>query len=96
MRITKELLESRKACSDQVNKFAALFPDGVTVTAELCERYAQEFYFNWAAENLLTAPAWAEYERVEATALAEYKRVKALAFFKAFESDNLRLAGQEE
>jgi hypothetical protein len=63
------------ACSKQVDKFQSIFGNGpVKVTVELCVAHAQNFNWDWAAKNLLTAPAWAEYLRVTAPALTEFER----------------------
>ena len=80
MRITLSQLKSLDACKSQVDKFSELFGESVDVTPELCVSHAQDFDWGWAARNLLTDSALAEYERVTSTALAEYKRVTARAF----------------
>ena len=59
------------ACHSQVDKFNKIFGDkSVAVTVELCVAHAQDFNWDWAANNLLTAPAEAEYDRVVAPAWA--------------------------
>jgi hypothetical protein len=73
-------LIAAKACQSQVDKFRARFGESVEVTRELCESVASEFDFDWAAANLLSAPARAEYERVTAPAQADYERVTAPAW----------------
>jgi hypothetical protein len=59
--------------------FEKTFGAEVTVTEELCVKHASDFRFNWALDNLLKAPARAEYRRVVAPARAEYERVVAPA-----------------
>lgn len=54
MRITKELLAEKHACREQRRLFDSLFPEGVEVTPELCERYADLFDWEWASFELLS------------------------------------------
>ena len=63
------------ACQPQVDLFRARFGESVDIAPELCESVASELDFAWAAENLLKATAYAEYERVRNAAYAEYERV---------------------
>src|SRR5208282_2710189 len=79
MRLHIQQLIDRKACQEQVDLFRAKFGESVDITEELCVSVATEFNFDWAAQELLTAPALAEYECVTAQALAEYERVTAQA-----------------
>ena len=52
------------ACQLQVDKFNKIFGNKpVAVTVELCVAHAQDFNWDWAANNLLTAPAKTEYDR---------------------------------
>ena len=74
-KITADVLRSKGACQIQLDKFAVLFPTGTRPTAIECKKYALEFDWDWAAANLLTAPAFAEYGRVRDAAYAEYNRV---------------------
>ena len=78
-KITLRMLKAKGACIEQCERFAALFPKGVEVTEVLCIEHAADFNWDWAAKNLLTAPAWAEYVRATAPAWAEYERVRAPA-----------------
>jgi hypothetical protein len=66
--ITVKLLKSKGACAEQVNKFAALFPDGVEPTEALCFAHAQTFSWHWAAKKLLRAPARKAYNEAVAAA----------------------------
>ena len=88
--ITLRKLKAKRACQVQLDKFKELFGSKVEITLELCIKHAHDFDFNWAADNLLsasalaeyqrvTAPAWTEYNRVTASAWTEYQRVKASA-----------------
>ena len=79
MKITTRLLKSKGACDSQVALFKELFPKGVEITESACVAVFDKFDWGWAAENLLSAPAYAEYERVRASAYAEYERVTAPA-----------------
>ena len=84
MIINAKLLRSKRACTEQVDVFIALFgEDGGEVTIDRCLSVADKFDWDWAAEHLLSPPARAEYDRVVSPAWAEYKRVKALAFAAA-------------
>jgi hypothetical protein len=74
MRITSKLLKRKRACREQVALFEKLFPNGVEVTEAICVAHADKFNFHWAAENLLSASAWAEYKRVKDSVQAEYQR----------------------
>ena len=74
-----QTLIDRGACQPKADLFRARFGESVDITPELCESVASDFDFEWAAENLLTAPALAEYKRVSDAAVAEYKRVTAPA-----------------
>ena len=79
MKITAALLKRKRACSSQVALFEELFPNDVEVTEAVCVSVADKFNWDWAAQNLLSASASAEYERVCAPASAEYERVRASA-----------------
>jgi hypothetical protein len=94
--ITKKMLCEHDACGEQVRLFIKTFGREVKITLAVC-RNAVKVGLNlqWASENLLSAPAlaeyervkaqaWAEYERVTVPALAEYERVKAQAFNAAW------------
>lgn len=78
MRITVEMLREREACGDQMDIFATRWPDGVEVTEDAAlEAVALGLDIDWAAEELLSAPAQAEYHRAIEPAWAEYVRVTA-------------------
>ena len=77
--LTLATLIDKGACSSQVDLFRSRFGESVEVTAELCASVAAVFDWDWAARNLLSPPAWAEYERVRAPAWAEHERVTAPA-----------------
>ena len=78
--ITLRKLKAKRACQVQLDKFKELFGSKVEITLELCIKHAHDFNFNWAADNLLSASALAEYQRVTASAWAEYQRVTASAY----------------
>ena len=80
----RQLIEAG-ACRHQRKLFKDKFGARVEITPELCQAFAQDFDWDWAAEHLLsasaradykraTAPAWADYKRAMATALADYER----------------------
>ena len=85
MYITTDLLTRRRACRDQLNLFTSLFPDGVTITQALCIEHADKFDWRWAAQNLLSAPLYAEYIAKCAPLYAEYiaKRAPLVAKYNA-------------
>lgn len=82
MRVTKKLLQELNACEDQVEAFAAEWPDGCEITAENLTRcIALGLNIEWFATLIWGAeyerqrsPLWAEYERQRAPLWAEYKR----------------------
>ena len=78
--LTLKTLESLDACSRQRYLFRSKFGDSVEITESLCESVASDFDWSWAAQNLLSAPALAEYNRVRAAAWDEYDRVRAAAW----------------
>ena len=67
------------ACTDQVVLFHKTFGSRVNVTVDRAVAVADKFDFAWAARNLLSSAARADYKRVTAAARADYKRVKAAA-----------------
>jgi len=68
--ITAKLLVSMGACHEQVKLFRKLFGTSVKVTLKGCVKAASQFDFDWAACNLLSAPAEAEYRKECAIAFA--------------------------
>ena len=90
MKITIRLLKSKGACSEQLEKFKELFPKGVVLTEALCIKHANEFDWDWSAENLLTptarklydetrAPAWTLYVETDAPGWTLYNETCAPA-----------------
>jgi len=79
MKITKRMLQAKGACASQVTLFAETFPHGTEITEAVCLSVDDKFDWNWAAQNLLSPKADAEYQRVRAQADAEYERVRAQA-----------------
>jgi hypothetical protein len=84
MKININVLQGLDACNFYLRAFARLFPqstypDGVEVTPELCVRYAEEFDWEWAADELLTEEGYRLYEQAlndhpEARRLTELDR----------------------
>jgi len=69
-RITVSLLKQHRACPEQVELFASLWPDGVTPTKKDCLRAVKKgLDVNWFVSHCLPAPAQAEYYKVRAPAL---------------------------
>ena len=86
MKVTATQLRKLRACQEQVDLFVATFGESVEITEALCLEHAGNFDWDWAAYNLLPAPAWADYERAMASAEADYERAMASAFGKLAES----------
>jgi hypothetical protein len=81
MEITLKDLKEKKACSEQVEIFRALFGKGGQVTLAKCRLAAKAgLNFNWASSYFLDPAQRVEYARVTAPALAKYERVTALAY----------------
>lgn len=78
-KITYALLTARGACSEQLALFARTFPithpNGVEVTRELCAEHAEKFEWSWAASELLTEAASAEFDDATRAARMERSRV---------------------
>ena len=55
--ITLDMLWEKKACIEQREVFAKLFPEGVEPTPEICLSVADKFEWHWASKELLSAPA---------------------------------------
>jgi hypothetical protein len=75
-----DTLKAKGACADQLRLFEEMFGQSVDVTRDLCVSVADKFNFTWAARELLTAPALADYERATATAWPDYERATATAW----------------
>ena len=71
--ITLQQLIDKDACIAQVKLFKNTFGDSVEVTRELAIKYAKDFAFDWAADNLLDAPAWKIYKETTAPAWKLYE-----------------------
>ena len=78
--ITLAQLKAAGACANALQRFAAAFGESVQVTPSLAGKYADQFSWDWAADNLLPAPARTEYKIVEARTWAEYEIVVARAW----------------
>ena len=81
MFVTVKMLQDHRACQDQVDLFAATFPDGVRATAAVCLAVSDKFDWGWAAGNLLPLEAWAEYEAKRASIRVEYRQQQQAALF---------------
>jgi len=92
--LTVRDLRLLSACPEQVEMFAAEWPNGVDLTeAALLRAAVLHLDLGWFASKVLTAPAQAEYDRVTAPAWAEYDRVRAPAWA---EYDRVRATAQAE
>ena len=69
MKITAELLVEKGATCDQVDLFKQTFPKGAVVNLKNCLLAAERgLDIDWAAENLLSKPAWKVYNETRAPA----------------------------
>src|SRR5208282_4293220 len=73
MHLTYRKLKLAGACSQQLERFRELFPNGVDVTAAVCASVAKEFDWDWAARNLLTSRLWDDYEAKRAPLRDDYE-----------------------
>ena len=78
--LTLQTLIDKDACQSQVDLFRQHFGPSVEVTEALCVKHARAFDWPWAARNLLSVSAEADYERVRAAAWADYRRANAPAW----------------
>jgi hypothetical protein len=82
--ITADMLRAKGACEDQHALFNELFPNGspksrrAALTA--AKRHAGKFDWGWAAKNLLSESAGAQYEAATAPAWAQYKAARGDAW----------------
>ena len=67
------------ACTRQVELFHQLFGDRCTVSVDLCVAHAAQFDWSWAAQKLLSAPAYRAYDEAYATARKAYDEAIAPA-----------------
>ena len=79
MTITLKQLRRAGACEPQVQLFKTTFGQSAEVNLETALKMAQKFDWNWAAANLLPAPAWKAYEEAMAPAWKAYDEARAQA-----------------
>ena len=92
MKITREWLDSKAACTSAVDAFLAVFPNGADLTRELLDHDVVRPHHDWLAGDLpltasaratydaATAQAWATYDAAKASAWATYDAAKASAW----------------
>jgi len=84
MDITRELLESKGACKDQIDLIFKHWPEGGKITLARCKKAALlGVDFRWAARNLLPADADKAYSEATAAANKAFGEATADAY-KAF------------
>ena len=98
MHITYALLVTLSACKEHRQLFSDTFPNGIDVTGTPAPETIELIVSSglsvaWLAEHVLTATAYAEYDRVRAPAYAEYDRVRATA---SAEYDRVRATAYAE
>jgi len=101
MKITREWLDSKAACTSAVDAFLAVFPNGADLTRELLDHDVVRPHHDWLAGDLpltasaratydaATAQAWAAYEAAIASAWAAYDAAKAPALWDAIVASGL-------
>ena len=72
-------LKAAGACAGALRRFTAAFGESTPVTLALACKHAARFSWDWAADNLLPAPARAEYDQDRERAQGEYKTAIAPA-----------------
>lgn len=96
MRITAKKLQGKGACSDQVEVFAAEWPDGVEVTEEALLRAADlGLGLTWFAKHFLPRLFLAEYRRQKDRHWDEYKR-QVNTFLREYERLKVTLLAEYE
>ena len=79
--IDVRLLKAKGACAPQVTRFRELFGDGpAPMTVEAAVAVASEFDWDWAAVNLLSAPAWKLYDETRDAAWKLYVETRARVY----------------
>ena len=81
MFVTAKLLDKLKACKEERNRFAELFPFGVELSRTVIVQHAQEFNWTWCAENLASEAGLTVYDRAERLARTVYDQDTNLAYF---------------
>src|SRR5574340_188112 len=92
MKITKQMLLDKEACSNQVELFVSLFGEEVKVTKANClKAWKVGIDFNWAANNLLSPSQLEAYKAIEQPSLKAYGAIErsALKAYKAIEQPAL-------
>ena len=81
MKITREWLKSRYACSKDLAVFAAEWPDGVELSLEALNRAAElDLDLDWFADNIFEGPAWTEHEKIMGPAWTEHEKIMGPAW----------------
>jgi len=80
--ITLAQLKAAGACADALQRFAAAFGESTPVTPSLACKHADQFDWDWAADNLLSAAAQVEYDQAVKRAQVEYETAAAPARVK--------------
>lgn len=87
--LTITQLRKAGACASELKRLKIIFGTSVVITEELCVDHAGNCNWDWAARNLLSLPALAEYNRVRTAASAKYNRATARAFARLWINDRL-------
>jgi len=85
--ITLDMLRQHDACSDQRELFVDTFGQSAKLTRRNWARAIKVgLSVSWM-ERLLSAPAWAEYEKARDAAWSEYEKVSDAALYDALVAD---------
>ena len=77
--ITLSQLKVAGACADALRRFATAFGESTPVTLALACKHADQFNWDWAADNLLSAAAQVEYDQAVKRAQVEFDQAVARA-----------------
>ena len=84
-RIDAAWLRAHNACEEQVIVFEGEWPAGADITAANIMRAVElKLDIDWLVKHVLTALAYAAYEKATAQAYAAYKKATAPAYYAAY------------
>jgi hypothetical protein len=78
IKVSAAILRRMAACKEQVDVFHTIFGTAtVSITETLCVEHANKFNWDWAANNLLPAPLYADYKAKITPLYADYEAKRA-------------------
>ena len=85
--ITKEMLSEAKACEDQVQLFAEIFPDGARVNGiNALKADKAGLDIDWAVEKFLSESKLGDFRAKRKPLYADYEAKRALLFVEIYNS----------